>query len=42
MKCVNEKVTNALVNWISKHCCPINIVEDDGLREINIVEDDGL
>ena len=33
-KPVSEKVTTALVNWIAKNCRPINIVEDDGLREI--------
>lgn len=33
-KPVREKVTDSLVMWIAKNCRPINIVEDDGLREV--------
>lgn len=31
---VSDKVMNALVIWIAKNCRPINIVDDDGLRDI--------
>lgn len=34
MKPLSERVTNALGNWIATNGHPINIVEDDVLREI--------
>lgn len=33
-KPVSDKLTNSLVTWIAKNCRPVNIVEDDGLREV--------
>ena len=28
------KITNSLVMWIAKNCRPINMVGDDGMREV--------
>lgn len=33
-KTTSDKVTDELAKWIAKNCRPVNMVEDDGLRDI--------